>query len=65
MRSTQRRARSYGTTATGSPILAPPATYVAGGKQFVAVASGQPGNQTVPEVQKVSPNGSFLTAYSL
>jgi alcohol dehydrogenase (cytochrome c) len=51
--------------ATGSPILAPPASYMLDGKQFIAVASGQPGNQTVPEMQAVSPNGSFLTVYTL
>jgi len=51
--------------ATGSPILAPPATYMLDGKQFVAVASGQAGNQAVPEMPQVSANGSFLSAYSL
>jgi alcohol dehydrogenase (cytochrome c) len=51
--------------ATGSPILAPPASYMLDGKQFVAVASGQGGNQLVPEMTQVSPNGSFLTVYSL
>ena len=51
--------------ATGSPILAPPAAYMLDGKQFVAVASGQGGNQLVPEMAQVSPNGSFLTVYSL
>jgi len=51
--------------ATGSPILAPPAAYVLDGKQFVAVASGQAGNQLVPELPKISPAGSFVTAYSL
>jgi len=51
--------------ATGSPILAPPATYMLDDKQFVAVASGQAGNQLVPEISKVSPAGSFITVYSL
>ncbi len=49
---------------TGSAILAPPAAYMADGKQFVIVASGQPGNQTVPELSKTNA-GSMLTAFSL
>ncbi len=51
--------------ATGSPILAPPAAYMMDGKPFIAVASGQAGNQLVPEMPQTSPNGSFLTVYSL
>ncbi len=51
--------------ATGSPILAPPAGYMLDGKQFVAIASGQAGNQLVPEMPQTSANGSFLTVYSL
>ncbi len=51
--------------ATGSPILAPPASYMFDGKQYVAVASGQAGNQLVPEMPQTSKNGSFLTVYAL
>ncbi len=51
--------------ATGSPILAPPAAYTLGGKAYIAVASGQAGNQAVPEMPKVSPNGSFLSVYTM
>ena len=51
--------------ATGSPILAPPASYELDGKSYVAVASGQAGNQQVPAIPKVSTAGSFLTAYSI
>ncbi len=51
--------------ATGSPIIAPPVSYMLGDKQYVAVASGQAGNQLVPEMPKTSPNGSFLTVYAL
>ncbi|GAC1311416.1 MAG: PQQ-dependent methanol/ethanol family dehydrogenase [Vulcanimicrobiaceae bacterium] len=50
--------------ATGSPIIAPPASYEIDGKQFVAIASGQAGNQLVPAMPKVSPGGSFVTAYA-
>lgn len=50
---------------TGSPIIAPPIAYSLGGKEYVAVGSGQAGNQLVPEMPKTSPNGSFITAYSL
>jgi alcohol dehydrogenase (cytochrome c) len=50
--------------ATGSPILAPPASYTVGDKEFVVVASGQPGNQTVPEIPKTSPAGSLISAFS-
>ncbi len=51
--------------ATGSPILAPPVSYMLGQKQYVAVASGQAGNQLVPEMPQKSPNGSFLSVYAL
>ncbi|GAC1559101.1 MAG: PQQ-dependent methanol/ethanol family dehydrogenase [Vulcanimicrobiaceae bacterium] len=51
--------------ATGSPIIAPPISYMLGDKQYVAIASGQAGNQLVPEMPQTSPNGSFVTVYSL
>jgi alcohol dehydrogenase (cytochrome c) len=50
---------------TGSAILAPPATYTVDNKEYVVVGSGQPGNQTVPEIQKTSAAGSMITAFSL
>ncbi len=51
--------------ATGSPILAPPIGYMLGDKQYVAVASGQAGNQLVPEMPQKSSGGSFLSVYAL
>ncbi|HTJ28404.1 MAG TPA: PQQ-binding-like beta-propeller repeat protein [Candidatus Limnocylindria bacterium] len=50
--------------ATGSTIEAPPTAYVFAGKQYVVVASGQPGNQLVPELPKTNA-GSMITAYAL
>jgi alcohol dehydrogenase (cytochrome c) len=35
---------------TGSPITAPPAAYNIGGTEYIAVASGGPGNLRVPEL---------------
>jgi alcohol dehydrogenase (cytochrome c) len=49
---------------TGSTIEAPPTSYVAGGKQYVIVGSGQPGNQLVPELPKTNA-GSMITAFVL
>ncbi len=51
--------------ATGSPILAPPSAYTVEDKEYIVVASGQPGNQTVPEISKTSAAGSMLSAFSL
>jgi alcohol dehydrogenase (cytochrome c) len=50
---------------TGSPILAPPAAYMLNGKEYIAVASGQAGNQQVPEIPKTSSAGSFMTVFTL
>ncbi len=50
--------------ATGSTIEAPPASYMADGKQYLIVGSGQPGNQTVPELSKKNA-GSMITAFTL
>jgi alcohol dehydrogenase (cytochrome c) len=50
---------------TGSPILAPPSSYTVGDKQYIVVGSGQPGNQTVPEISKTSAAGSMISAFSL
>jgi alcohol dehydrogenase (cytochrome c) len=50
---------------TGSAILAPPASYMVGDKQFIVVGSGQPGNQTVPEIPKTAAAGSMITAFAL
>lgn len=49
---------------TGSSIIAPPISYELGGKQFVVVAAGEPGNQKVPELKKQM-HGSMITAYSV
>ncbi len=51
-------------SATGSPIIAPPVAYTAGGKEYVAVASGTAGNQKVPELKSPG-HGSMITAYTL
>lgn len=48
---------------TGSSIIAPPAYYEADGKPFVVIASGQPGNQKVPEL-KMQMHGSTITAFT-
>lgn len=49
---------------TGSPILAPPMSFEAGGKQYVVVASGEVGNQKVPELTTPS-KGTMVTAFTL
>ncbi len=49
---------------TGSSIIAPPMSYELGGKQYVAVGSGPPGNQKVPEL-KTTTHGAVITAYTL
>lgn len=49
---------------TGSSIIAPPISYEEGGKQYVVVGSGQPGNQKVPEL-KIQQHGSVITAYTV
>ena len=49
---------------TGSTIEAPPSSYTAGGKQYIVVASGQPGNQLVPELPKTNA-GSMVSAFAL
>jgi alcohol dehydrogenase (cytochrome c) len=51
--------------ATGSPILAAPSSYMVADKQYIVIASGQPGNQTVPEIPKSSPAGSMISAFAL
>ncbi len=49
---------------TGSPIIAPPAAYELGGKQYVVIGSGQPGNQKVPELSSKN-QGSMISAFTL
>lgn len=50
---------------TGSPIKAPPTTYVAGGKRYVVVASGAPGrNWKLPGVPPADA-GAIVSAYAL
>lgn len=46
---------------TGASIIAPPATFVEGGKRYVLVASGDPGFLKVPELKVSGP--SVLTAF--
>ena len=50
---------------TGSPIIAPPMSFEQGGKQFVVVASGEVGNQKVPEVEGHPTKGAMISAFSL
>jgi alcohol dehydrogenase (cytochrome c) len=51
--------------ATGAPIKAPPATYVADGKQYIIVASGAPGeNFSVPGVPTTN-DGAIISAFAL
>jgi alcohol dehydrogenase (cytochrome c) len=47
---------------TGNTILAPPVAYEAGGKSFIAVPSGEAGNQKVPELKLRK--GAMITAYT-
>ncbi len=49
---------------TGSPILGAPTSYEDGGKQYVAVASGEAGNQKIPELPKQS-KGAMVTAFTV
>ncbi|GAC1408777.1 MAG: PQQ-dependent methanol/ethanol family dehydrogenase [Candidatus Velthaea sp.] len=49
---------------TKSTIEAPPAAYMVDGKQYIAVGSGQPGNQAVPELPKGN-DGSMISAFTL
>ena len=49
---------------TGSPITAPPVSFEQDGKQYVVVASGEVGNQKVPELTKPS-QGAMISAFSL
>lgn len=50
---------------TGSSIIAPPMSYELGGKQYVVVSSGEPGNQKVPELAGTTMHGALVTAYTL
>jgi alcohol dehydrogenase (cytochrome c) len=49
---------------TGSTIIAPPMSFEQDGKQYVVVASGEVGNQKVPELTKPS-QGAMITAFAL
>ncbi|HVA38769.1 MAG TPA: PQQ-binding-like beta-propeller repeat protein [Candidatus Dormibacteraeota bacterium] len=49
---------------TGSTIEAPPSAFMMGGKEYVVVASGQPGNQMVPELSKKN-DGSMISVFAL
>jgi alcohol dehydrogenase (cytochrome c) len=49
---------------TGSSIIAPPISYELDGKEYVAVGSGPPGNQKVPEL-KTQAHGATITAYAV
>lgn len=49
---------------TGSPIIAPPIAFSHGGTEYVAVASGQAGNQELPNTPK-SNKGTMLTMFAL
>lgn len=49
---------------TGSPIIASPIAYTAGGKEYVVIASGTAGNQKVPEFKALD-HGAMITAYTL
>jgi alcohol dehydrogenase (cytochrome c) len=50
--------------ATGSAIVDAPSAYQAGGQEYIAVISGQGGNQTTLELPKQNA-GSFITAFAL
>jgi alcohol dehydrogenase (cytochrome c) len=50
---------------TGSPILAAPSSHTLDNKEYIVIGSGQPGNQTVPEIPQKSVAGSMITAFTL
>jgi alcohol dehydrogenase (cytochrome c) len=50
---------------TGSPIIAPPMSFEQGGKQYVVVASGEIGNQKVPEMEGHPSKGAMISAFTL
>jgi alcohol dehydrogenase (cytochrome c) len=50
---------------TGSDIQAPSEAYEANGKEFVVVASGEPGNAQIPELGTKAGKGSIITAFAL
>ena len=49
---------------TGSPIIAPPVAFTQGKTEYVAVASGQAGNQELPNMPKTN-KGTMLTMFAL
>jgi alcohol dehydrogenase (cytochrome c) len=49
---------------TGSSIVSPPVAYRAGGKEIIAVISGEAGNQATRDIPRTN-DGSFITAYSV
>ena len=49
---------------TGSPIIAPPVAFTQGNTEYVAVASGQAGNQQLPSTPKTN-KGTMLTMFAL
>jgi len=49
---------------TGASIIAPPSTYMAGGKRYVIVASGQPGFLEVPKMKDMSVGSAVVTAFT-
>jgi alcohol dehydrogenase (cytochrome c) len=51
------------TVSTGSAIVSPPVAYTAGGKEIIAVISGEGGNQATRDLARA--NGSFISAYAL
>jgi len=51
-------------TNTGAPIVSPPVAYTVGGREVIAVISGEGGNQSTRELPK-NVNGSFVSAYAV
>ena len=48
---------------TGSANVSPISAYRVGGEEYIALVSGQPGNQRTPNLP--APHGSFVTAYRI
>jgi alcohol dehydrogenase (cytochrome c) len=56
--------RELWSVVTGSSIVSPPVAYRVGGKEIIAVISGEAGNQATRETPRTN-SGSFISAYAL
>jgi alcohol dehydrogenase (cytochrome c) len=56
--------RELWSVVTGSSIVSPPVAYRAGGKEIIAVISGEAGNQATRETPRTN-SGSFISAFAV